>query len=168
MSSPAVARAAFPRSPSLRFAGARGLSPSLADVRSPPHRGGPAVRIGRPRPPSSTMRFGSSGDGTPAAWRLWLWPSGSSPAPDITRLLDKLEQKKLIRRERLAANRRVVEVRLTEGGLKLLQMLDEPVRRCHARQLGHLPAARLRQLIALLNDVRQPHEPAGGPWAEKP
>ena len=55
-----------------------------------------------------------------------------SRAPDITRLLDKLEQKKLIRRDRLAANRRVVEVRLTEGGLKLLQMLDQPVRRCHA------------------------------------
>jgi DNA-binding MarR family transcriptional regulator len=91
-----------------------------------------------------------------------------SRAPDITRLLDKLEQKKLIRRDRLAANRRVVEVRLTEGGLKLLQMLDQPVRRCHARQLGHLPAARLRQLIALLNDVRKPHEPADGPWAEKP
>jgi DNA-binding MarR family transcriptional regulator len=89
-----------------------------------------------------------------------------SRAPDITRLLDKLESRKLIRRDRPAGNRRVVEVRVTEAGLKLLQTLDEPVRRCHARQLGHMSPARLRQLIALLREARRPHEAADGAWAE--
>ncbi len=89
-----------------------------------------------------------------------------SRAPDITRLLDKLEGRKLIRRDRPAANRRVVELRVTGAGLKLLQTLDEPVRRCHARQLGHVPQARLRQLIALLEEARRPHEAPDGSWAE--
>jgi DNA-binding MarR family transcriptional regulator len=89
-----------------------------------------------------------------------------SRAPDITRLLDKLERRKLIRRDRLAANRRVVEVRLTDAGIKLLQTLDDPVRRCHARQLGHVSQARLRQLIALLEEARRPHEAPEGSWAE--
>jgi len=89
-----------------------------------------------------------------------------SRAPDITRLLDKLEERKLIRRDRLAGNRRVVEVRVTDAGLKLLETLDEPVRRCHARQLGHVPRARLRQLVSLLQEARRPHEAPGGAWAE--
>lgn len=88
-----------------------------------------------------------------------------SRAPDITRLLDKLEARNLIRRERPAENRRVVEVRITDEGRKLLKSLDEPVRRCHARQLGHLPRARLRLLIQLLGEARQPHEPTGSTWA---
>lgn len=89
-----------------------------------------------------------------------------SRAPDITRLLDKLQHRKLIRRDRPAANRRVVEVRLTNAGLKLLEDLDEPVRRCHAHQLGHLPPPRLRQLVGLLEEARRPHEPPGSSWAE--
>jgi DNA-binding MarR family transcriptional regulator len=89
-----------------------------------------------------------------------------SRAPDITRLLDKLETRKLIRRDRLAANRRVVEVRVTVAGLKLLEALDEPVRGCHARQLGHVSQTRLRQLIELLEEARRPHEAPGGSWAE--
>jgi DNA-binding MarR family transcriptional regulator len=89
-----------------------------------------------------------------------------SRAPDITRLLDKLEERKLIRRDRSAGNRRVVEVRVTDVGLKLLETLDEPVRRCHARQLGHVPRARLRQLVSLLQEARRPHEAPDGAWAE--
>ena len=89
-----------------------------------------------------------------------------SRAPDITRMLDKLEQRKLVRRERPAENRRVVEVRVTDAGLKLLQNLDDPVRRCHSRQLGHLSQGRLRQLVALLEEARRPHEPPGSSWAD--
>src|SRR5882724_8021235 len=63
-----------------------------------------------------------------------------SRAPDITRLLDKLEERGLIGRERPADNRRVVRVGITAAGLSLLKELDAPVRDCHARQLGHLSA----------------------------
>jgi DNA-binding MarR family transcriptional regulator len=87
-----------------------------------------------------------------------------SRAPDITRLLDKLERRGLIARERPADNRRVVQVRITAAGLALLRELDGPVRDCHARQLGHLSAAQLKALAELLRLARQPHEEAEGHW----
>src|SRR5215831_7959197 len=59
-----------------------------------------------------------------------------SRAPDITRLLDKLEQRHLIARDRPADNRRVVRVGITAAGLALLDELRQPVRDCHARQLA--------------------------------
>jgi DNA-binding MarR family transcriptional regulator len=87
-----------------------------------------------------------------------------SRAPDITRMLDKLEQRGLIARERLADNRRVVRVGITDAGLALLCNLDTPVRGCHAQQLGHLTPADLAQLVALLHAARRPHEDADSPW----
>ena|SRR5579871_2922113 len=88
-----------------------------------------------------------------------------SRAPDITRLLDKLEQRGLVSRQRVAENRRVVAVQITPAGLELLSELDGPVRRCHERQLGHLSGPQLAQLLELLRVVREPHEEAGGIWA---
>lgn len=87
-----------------------------------------------------------------------------SRAPDITRLLDKLARRGLIERERPETNRRTVEIRLGEAGMRLLDELDGPVRECHARQLGHLSRRKLAQLIALLHEARGPHEEAGGSW----
>ncbi len=87
-----------------------------------------------------------------------------SRAPDITRLLDKLERRGLIDRDRPADNRRVVDVRITAAGLDLLQELAGPVRDCHRRQLGHLSRAELQQLTALLRAARLPHEAASSTW----
>src|SRR5262249_22676110 len=87
-----------------------------------------------------------------------------SRAPDITRLLDKLEQRGLIERDRPAENRRVVRVGITDAGLALLRDLDGPVRDCHARQLGHLPAPQLKTLVELLRSARRPHEDPAGSW----
>jgi DNA-binding MarR family transcriptional regulator len=87
-----------------------------------------------------------------------------SRAPDITRLLDKLEQRGLVARQRLADNRRVVKVGITEHGLQLLAELDGPVRECHERQLGHLTDEQLNTLIELLRMVRTPHEEPGSIW----
>jgi DNA-binding MarR family transcriptional regulator len=84
-----------------------------------------------------------------------------SRAPDITRLVDHLERRGLVRRDRPAEDRRVVQLAITEAGLALLDELAEPLRECHARQLGHLPPAQLRQLADLLRAARQPHEEAG-------
>src|SRR5436305_9827652 len=86
-----------------------------------------------------------------------------SRAPDITRLLDKLEERGLIDRDRPAENRRVVHVGITAAGIALLRTLREPLRQCHARQLGHLSAHELRDLAALLRAVRLPHEDPAGP-----
>ena len=87
-----------------------------------------------------------------------------SRAPDITRLLDKLEQRGLITRDRPASNRRVVRVGITEAGLDLLKALEGPVRACHARQLGHMAPGQLKQLSALLRAAREPHEDPHNPW----
>src|SRR5208282_5828233 len=89
-----------------------------------------------------------------------------SKAPDITRLLDRLEQRGLIERTRPAENRRVVRVGITEAGLELLGSLDEPVRACHDGQLGHLSPAQLQELVALLRAARKPHEDARGNWGD--
>jgi DNA-binding MarR family transcriptional regulator len=87
-----------------------------------------------------------------------------SRAPDITRLLDKLEQRGLVERDRPTDNRRVVRIGITEAGLALLKELSEPVRECHARQLGHLSRKDLQGLTALLRAARLPHEDPASSW----
>lgn len=87
-----------------------------------------------------------------------------SRAPDITRLLDKLDDRGLVERERLASNRRVVHVGVTAAGLALLDELADEVRECHGRQLGHLTAGELRTLADLLRKAREPHEPEASSW----
>ena len=81
-----------------------------------------------------------------------------SRAPDITRLLDRLEARGLVQRERRADNRRVVQVGITPEGKSLLQAMSADVRRCGQRQLGHLANPDLVALIALLKESRAPHE----------
>jgi DNA-binding MarR family transcriptional regulator len=87
-----------------------------------------------------------------------------SHAPDITRLVDRLEERKLVARQRMADNRRVVQVGITEAGLTLLKSLDQPVRDCHAKQLGHLNNTQLQSLVELLRTARQPHEEDDSAW----
>jgi DNA-binding MarR family transcriptional regulator len=88
-----------------------------------------------------------------------------SRAPDITRLVDKLVKRGLAARRRLDA--RVVEVRIAPAGLELLSQLDEQVRECHKRQLGHLNRDQLADLIHLLKAARRPHEAPTGPWSKE-
>jgi DNA-binding MarR family transcriptional regulator len=75
--------------------------------------------------------------------------------PDVTRLLDRMEEAGLVVRERSAEDRRLVRTRITEEGLALLARLDDPLLALHADQLGHLPPDRLRALIELLAEVRE-------------
>jgi len=74
--------------------------------------------------------------------------------PDITRLLDRLEKRRLISRCRETKDRRMVKVRIMPEGLKLLTRLDEPVQQIHRKQLGHLGRERLRELAELLQAAR--------------
>lgn len=74
--------------------------------------------------------------------------------PDVTRLLDRLEQRGLIARGRTPGDRRVVSTRITEAGLSLLDELDPLSRDIHVRQLGFLGAAEKRALIDQLARVR--------------
>lgn len=81
-----------------------------------------------------------------------------SRAPDMTRMLDKLEERKLVARQRSKDNRRVVEVSITSAGTSLLKKLATDVRRCGREQLGHMSPAALGRLVALLKEARLPHE----------
>jgi DNA-binding MarR family transcriptional regulator len=75
--------------------------------------------------------------------------------PDVTRLLDRMEEAGLVGRERDSVDRRLVTSRITDAGLDLLEKLAAPVARAHEKQLGHMTRAELRSLIALLEKARQ-------------
>jgi DNA-binding MarR family transcriptional regulator len=87
-----------------------------------------------------------------------------SRAPDITRLLDRLEKRDLVQRVRRAENRRVVDVEIKPAGMELLDQLTSVVRRVNQSQLGHMKPAELKELTRLLEAARWPHEEPGGLW----
>jgi DNA-binding MarR family transcriptional regulator len=74
--------------------------------------------------------------------------------PDVTRLLDRLEDRKLIARERGGDDRRFVVTRITATGLRLLDDIEHEIDRIHDEQLGHLAEDDLRALIRLLETAR--------------
>lgn len=69
--------------------------------------------------------------------------------PDMTRMLDRMENRLWITRERQKEDRRVVKARITEEGLKLLKKLDVPVRELHKNQFKHMSATRQKTLLEL-------------------
>jgi DNA-binding MarR family transcriptional regulator len=75
--------------------------------------------------------------------------------PDMTRLLDRMEKRGWITRERQTDDRRVVKTRITAQGLDILKTLDQPIREAHKRQFRHMTAARLKALAGLLEEVQQ-------------
>ena len=74
--------------------------------------------------------------------------------PGITRLLDRLERKGLVRRERCAADRRQVLCAITPQGLALLDRLDGPVARAEDESLAEISAADLKTVIRVLDAIR--------------
>jgi DNA-binding MarR family transcriptional regulator len=74
--------------------------------------------------------------------------------PDLTRLLDRLEAAGLVTRTRDTRDRRVVRASITEEGTDLLASLDDAVEESIRRSLAHVPVARLRMLLELLEEVR--------------
>jgi DNA-binding MarR family transcriptional regulator len=75
--------------------------------------------------------------------------------PGITRLLDRLERKSLVRRERCESDRRQVMCEITPRGLALLEQLDEPVARAEREIMGALSVDELRTLIRALDTIRE-------------
>jgi len=72
--------------------------------------------------------------------------------PGITRMIDRLEAKGLVGREICPEDRRCVYCRITEKGLNLLELLDEPVDETNDGFHG-LSEAELEQMTALLEKV---------------
>jgi len=73
--------------------------------------------------------------------------------PDMTRLLDRMEKRDVISRERQKEDRRVVKARITDEGLKLLKKMDAPIRELHKSQFAHMTSARLKTLMDILTEV---------------
>jgi DNA-binding MarR family transcriptional regulator len=87
-----------------------------------------------------------------------------SRAPDVSRLLDKLEARGLVDRCKTDSDRRRILVGITRAGSAVLERLDGAIVECHRRQLGHLSRSQLKSLIELLREARLPHEPPESPW----
>ena len=68
-------------------------------------------------------------------------------APNATRLMDKLCDKKLIERERCEHDRRVVYVKITQEGLDLLATIDENKNLSFLEKLTDAEAATLSNLL---------------------
>ncbi|HEV2880102.1 MAG TPA: MarR family transcriptional regulator [Pyrinomonadaceae bacterium] len=75
--------------------------------------------------------------------------------PDVTKLLDRLEARGLVRRERQEKDRRVIIVRITSEGLDLVKEIDEPVLKMTENLLAHLGERKLKTLIELLEEARE-------------
>ena len=74
--------------------------------------------------------------------------------PDVTRLLDRLENRGFVQRMRAKLDRRVIYGKITAAGLKLLREMDGPLEKFGREMLRHVGQEKLKQLIELLELVR--------------
>jgi DNA-binding MarR family transcriptional regulator len=74
--------------------------------------------------------------------------------PDVTRLLDRMEERELVSRRRSTTDRRVVTTQLTASGLRLVNDLDAPIAAMHVQQFGHLSEDEMADLNLLLERAR--------------
>jgi DNA-binding MarR family transcriptional regulator len=82
-------------------------------------------------------------------------PMMVTPVPDVTRLVDRLEENGLAERVRTEHDRRVVIVRIRRAGLELLAKLDRPLLELQQQQFKRLTKAELGTLSRLLVAARQ-------------
>ena len=75
--------------------------------------------------------------------------------PDVTRLLDRMEQVGLVARTRENEDRRMVRTRITAAGLKILADVDGVAKQEQKRRFESLTQEQLKTLIELLTVVRQ-------------
>jgi len=78
--------------------------------------------------------------------------------PDITRLLDRMEARGLLLRERSSEDRRVVITRISAAGLALVDSMDQPLRKLSKSKLGKFGRESLAELIAGLERMREAFE----------
>jgi DNA-binding MarR family transcriptional regulator len=91
-------------------------------------------------------------------------PNASSPGDikevmidkgnDVTRLLDKLVSKGLVKRSLCEENRRKMDVYITEEGLKLLQDIEKPLQDYLAEIKKRVTEQEAETMSALLDQMR--------------
>jgi DNA-binding MarR family transcriptional regulator len=84
---------------------------------------------------------------------LWAGEIGErliTRSPDVTRLIDRLEKRKLVRRKPDATDRRAVRVHITDAGREQVAALDSKARTMLPSLLDRVPA---RKLTALRDEL---------------
>ena len=81
--------------------------------------------------------------------------------PDITRLLDRMDARGLISRERSSTDRRAIITCISKDGLRLADSIDEPIRALTRSRMGQFGRDALAGLIAELEQVREAFETDG-------
>ena len=74
--------------------------------------------------------------------------------PGITRLIDRLQSKRLVIRKRCTTDRRQVFCLITPAGLRVLARLEVPLREAETSALATLSPRQLDQLVKLLERAR--------------
>lgn len=74
--------------------------------------------------------------------------------PDVTRMLDRLESRRLVRRRRDSGDRRIVRSRITPDGQELLEQADPVIRSLHGQLTTGIDRTSLRTLVTTLEAMR--------------
>jgi DNA-binding MarR family transcriptional regulator len=77
-----------------------------------------------------------------------------SKVPDVSRLLDRMEDMGLLGRERNADDRRHVVARITEKGHAVLKQASPALEGIERARFGHLDPEGVQRLIDVLDEVR--------------
>ncbi len=78
-------------------------------------------------------------------------------SPGITRFIDQLEERGLLKRKRSTSDRRQVFCKITQPGLGLLSKLDKPADKWDDESLSALNEKELKQLINFLERIHSYH-----------
>ena len=87
--------------------------------------------------------------------------------PDITRLLDRMEARHLIVRERSGEDRRVVITRISKRGLTLVNSIDRPIEALIGSRMAKFGRDALVKMITDLECVREAFEAVDRPLQDK-
>ncbi|MEO7137479.1 MAG: MarR family transcriptional regulator [Gemmatimonadales bacterium] len=77
-----------------------------------------------------------------------------SRVPDVSRLLDRMEETGLITRERDPGDRRHITARISRKGLAILAQATPELEAVERARAGQIPTGQLQQLIEVLGAVR--------------
>ena len=77
-----------------------------------------------------------------------------SRVPDVSRLLDRMEEAGLISRERDPGDRRHVTARITGKGLAILEQATPQLEAIGRARVAQVPPGQLQQLIKVLSTMR--------------
>jgi DNA-binding MarR family transcriptional regulator len=75
--------------------------------------------------------------------------------PDITRLVDRMEKRGLVKRSRDGRDRRLVTTSITAEGLRKLDELEGPINKIPIQQFQGLSKQKILELIQTLETLRQ-------------